>query len=182
MQRTRCPPTRVTLRLDQCCSSSCQDVSFFLFLLYPLAHVYFSRRTHPGWRKPGPAPLCPAAPERFPAGAGGTDALAPGPGGHRGEQVRLSHDFTEPLIRFRRAHLPACTGQRAPDRRTPASRWLCRPSPAPAPAPACGRKRPCRSPAGSGTRCPGCCRPAPPLADSPASINSTFFKRCSQMS
>lgn len=43
----------------------------------------FSRQTHPGWKRRGPAPLCPAAPQRCPAGAGGTDALSPGPGGHR---------------------------------------------------------------------------------------------------
>lgn len=83
---------------------------------------------------------------------------------------------TERLSRFRRPRLPACSGQRAPGRRTPSSRWLCRPSPAPAAAPACGRKRPCQSPVESGTRCPGCCRPAPPLADSPKSTTAHFSK------
>lgn len=149
--------------------------SFFPSLCLPAVVTCFSRQTHPGWKRRGPAPLCPAAPQRCPAGAGGTDALSPGPGGHRvaGAPVRR---FSQNGGFISLSHLPACSGQRAPDQRTPSSRWLCLPAPAPAPAPACGRKPPYRSPVESGTRCPGCCKPAPPHADSLKSTHGSISR------
>lgn len=125
-------------------------------------------QTYPCWTRLGPELLCPAAPDRFPAGAGGTDGPSPGPGNRMHivinagwRQCGSLNYLTMPL---KRLNAPACIGQRGPDRRTPSSRWLCRPAPAPAPAPACGTIWPCRSPAESGRRCPGCCRPSPPRA------------------
>lgn len=52
--------------------------------LHPFSTDQRLRQTHPGWKRRGPEPLGPAAPERFPAGAGDAGELSPGPGGHRG--------------------------------------------------------------------------------------------------
>lgn len=49
--------------------------------------------------RPGPEPLCPAAPGRFLAGVGGTDEPSPGPGNHRKNKhyscLPVNHDFND---------------------------------------------------------------------------------------
>lgn len=73
----------------------------------------FSRQTHPGLKRHGPAPLCPAAPERFPTGTGGTGGLAPGPGGHRvaGTLVTRSHRMLDSFKCHTYLHAPGSVPQ-----------------------------------------------------------------------
>lgn len=46
-------------------------------------------QTYPGWTTLGPVPLCPAAPERFLAGVGGTAAPSPGPDNHSDNYIMI---------------------------------------------------------------------------------------------